>query len=68
MKFLKELWNRFSLFIIKAIGSRKFYAWILATVLLVLGILSGELWLAATTIYTASIVAEKIGVRKEEGK
>lgn len=65
MKFLKDALMRLQLFIVKALGSRKFYAWAIATVLLILGVLTGEIWLAVTTVYTASIVAEKF---KPEGK
>ena len=68
MKFLKDAWMRIQIFIVKALGSRKFYAWAIATLFLIIGIITGEIWLAVTTVYTASIVAEKIGVKKEEGK
>lgn len=71
MKFLKDAWMRLQLFIIKAVGSRKFYAWAVATVLLILNIITQEIWFGVTGLWVAAIAVEKIGtnnIKNIEGK
>jgi len=68
MKFIKDLCNRIKEFILKAVGSRKFYAWAAATFFMVVGICSAEIWLAVTGLWVAAIAAEKIGTNNTEGK